>query len=297
MLLVLASAALGLTVFLLSRLAIESVGNRWRAEQTVRRADLLRPEGTTWQRTLLGVVGKVFERVNRTKLGQDYLATLRRDNIAAANPWNLNEHELLQLAEVLFVGVTLLAWTFFAVVYGSLNIFLGLGAGAIAGFAPGYIIGHKSVQRRIEINRALPFSLDLLVLTMEAGSGFQESVEILTESNSASPMAHEFSRYLQTVRLGKTRNAALTEMAERVRSDDLTPVVDAINTGEELGTPVGKILRIQAEGIRASRSQRAEKLAAEASSKILFPTLLIMFAVLLMLMGPVIIKAVRGDMY
>jgi tight adherence protein C len=159
------------------------------------------------------------------------------------------------------------------------------------------MIGHRSVQRRIAINRALPFSLDLLVLTMEAGSGFQESIEILTESDRCSPMAQEFTHYLQAVRLGKTRKSALSEMAERVRSDDLTPVVDAINTGEELGTPVGKILRIQAEGIRAARSQRAEKLAAEASSKILFPTLLIMFAVLLMLMGPVIIRAVRGDMY
>lgn len=182
-------------------------------------------------------------------------------------------------------------------IYGTFNFFTGLGIGLVAGFAPGYIIGHKSVQRRILINRALPFSLDLLVLTMEAGSSFLESIKTLIESDPTSPMGQEFTYFLQAVDHGKTRKAALSEMAERVRSDDLTPVVDAINTGEELGTPVGKILRIQAEGIRAARSQRAEKLAAEASSKILFPTLLIMVAVLLMMMGPVIIKAVRGDLY
>ena len=110
-------------------------------------------------------------------------------------------------------------------------------------------------------------------------------------------MAQEFTYFLQAVRHGKTRRTALSDMAERIGSKDLAPVIDAINTGEQLGTPVGKTLRIQAEGIRAVRTQRAEKIAAEASSKILFPTLLIMIAVLLMLMGPVIIKAVRGDLY
>ena len=227
----------------------------------------------------------------------NYKATLRRDNIAAAYPWNLDEDELLELAEILFVGVTLLALIGFLILFDSFSLFTALGLGVCAAFAPGYIVGHKSVQRRIAINRALPFSLDLMVLTMEAGSTFQESIETLIDSDPDSPMGQEFTYFLQAKLHGKTRHAALAEMAERVGSNDLTPVVDAVNTAEELGTSIGKILRIQAEGIRGTRSQRAEKLAAEASSKILFPTLLIMVAVLLMMMGPVIIKAVRGDLY
>jgi tight adherence protein C len=102
---------------------------------------------------------------------------------------------------------------------------------------------------------------------------------------------------LQAIQHGKTRRAALLEMADRVKSEDLAPVIHGINTGEELGTPIGSVLRVQADGIRLKRTQRAEKLAAEASSKILFPTLLIMVAVLLMLMGPVIIKGFRDGWF
>ncbi len=297
MYLILASLALGLTVFLTTRLALAQGTARWNAERTVRRADVLRPAAADWRRTLLGLVGHAFARANRLGPVQNYLAVLRRDNIAAGDPWTLDETELLELSELLLAAVAVLVWVGLLAVYGGFYFFAGLGLGVFAGFAPGYIIGHKSVQRRILINRALPFALDLLVLTMEAGSSFQESIVILTESDRTSPMAQEFTHFLQAVRYGKTRKAALAEMAERIRSDDLTPVVDAINTGEELGTPVGKILRIQAEGIRATRTQRAEKLAAEASSKILFPTLLIMLAVLLMMMGPVVIKAVRGNLF
>jgi tight adherence protein C len=297
MLLLLGSLALSITVFLMTRLVLQFGVDRWQAEHTIRRADVLRPEAADWKRKLLAVAGHAFDRINRMPLMQNYRATLRRDNIAAGNPWDLDEKELLELSELLFVGATVATWIVLFVFYGSLNLIIGLVLGFICAFAPGYVIAHKSVRRRILINRALPFSMDLLVLTMEAGSSFQEAIEILTSSDPAGPMAQELTYFLLAVRHGKPRKNALAEMAERVRSDDLTPVVDAINTGEDLGTPVGRILRIQAEGIRAARSQRAEKLAAQASSKILFPTLLIMVAVLLMLMGPVIIKAVRGQMY
>lgn len=226
-----------------------------------------------------------------------YRRRFSKDIQAAGDPWNMNADDVIAMSELAFAGITLLTWTFLLITFASFQFVLGLVFGLLAGLTPGYLLGQKAIERRIQINRQLPFALDLLILAMEAGSSFLESIATLVSSNPLSPLAQEFHLVLQAIQHGKTRRAALQEMAERVQSDDLSPVVHGINTGEELGTPIGSVLRVQAEGIRLKRSQRAEKLAAEASSKILFPTLLIMVAVLLMLMGPVIIKGVRDGWF
>jgi len=241
--------------------------------------------------------GKYLRRLNNRPELVRYLDKVRIDNIAAGVPWGFSAEEILALGEMLFILAAPFTWLFMLFTLGSLNLFTGLVIASLFALAPGYMIGQKAVARRVQINRKLPFALDLLILCMEAGSGFLESIEILVTSNPEDPISNEFELLLKGVRYGSTRQQALVDMAERVRSNDLTPIVHALNTGEEMGTPTGDILRLQAQGIRARRSQRAEKLAAEASSKILFPTLLIMVAVLLMLMGPVIIKGVRGDWF
>jgi tight adherence protein C len=297
MILLLASLSMLFSAFLLTRMLLVRATARWQEEKTARKSSLFPGEPQDWTRTVLAVTGRIFSRVNRIPKVVDYRLKLRQDNIAAADPWNLNEYELLALSELAAVVIAVLAWLGMLVFYGSFNFITGIALGIFAGFLPGYIITQRAVQRRIAVNRALPFSLDLMVLCMEAGSSFLESIQTLVDSDPASPLAQEFNYFLQSVRHGKIRRTALDEMAERVRSDDLKPVADAINTGEEMGTPVGRILRFQSEGLRNVRSQRAEKLAAEASSKILFPTLLIVLAVMLMLMGPVIIKMVHGDWF
>ncbi|HEV2992578.1 MAG TPA: type II secretion system F family protein [Candidatus Angelobacter sp.] len=226
-----------------------------------------------------------------------YRERLSRDILTAGDPWHQTPNEIIAMAELSFVVVMLLAWLFLSSLFGSFQFFLGIVFGGLAALTPGYLLGQKAVARKIMVNRQLPFALDLLILSMEAGSSFLESIETLVTSNPTSPLAEEFNHVLQAIQHGKTRRAALLEMADRVKSEDLAPVIHGINTGEELGTPIGSVLRVQADGIRLKRTQRAEKLAAEASSKILFPTLLIMVAVLLMLMGPVIIKGFRDGWF
>jgi len=210
---------------------------------------------------------------------------------------DMTADEIVAMEELAFAGVTSIIFVFLLLAFGEFHFLPPLALGALAGMTPGYLVHQKAIERRIRINRQLPFALDLLILSMEAGSAFLESIEILVSSNPTSPLAQEFYLVLQSIQHGRTRRVALEEMDVRVDSEDLRPVVHGINTGEELGTPIGSVLRVQAEGIRMKRSQRAEKLAAEASSKILFPTLLIMVAVLLMLMGPVIIKGVRDGWF
>jgi tight adherence protein C len=243
------------------------------------------------------VACKYIARWNTHSALNRHRERLNRDILVAGDPWGMAPNEIIAMSELSFVIVMPLAWIFLSSLFGSFQFFLGIVFGALAALTPGYLLGQKAVARKILVNRQLPFALDLLILSMEAGSSFLESIQTLVTSNPESPLAQEFNHALQAIQHGKTRRAALLEMAERVKSDDLSPVIHGINTGEELGTPIGSVLRVQADGIRLKRTQRAEKLAAEASSKILFPTLLIMVAVLLMLMGPVIIKGVRDGWF
>lgn len=285
------------SVLLLSRAALGFASERWRQD----RGFLLE----TWNQRLamppalrfFSVACMYLSRWNTHPYLEKYRVRYSREIIAAGDPWGMNAGEVIAMAELAFASVTLFTWIFLLITFGRFQFFLGLVLGVLALLTPGYLLGQKVIVRRIEINRQLPFALDLLILSMEAGSSFLESLETLVSSNPATPLAQEFYHVLQAIQHGKTRRAALLEIAERVNSEDLSPVIHGINTGEELGTPIGSVLRLQAEGIRMKRSQRAEKLAAEASSKILFPTLLIMVAVLLMLMGPVIIKGVRDGWF
>src|SRR5437763_1785273 len=121
MLLLVGSLSFGITVFLVARMVLAYGDARWRAEQTARKADVLHPAAADRKRTLLGVTGHAFAWINRQPIMQSYLGVIRRDNIAAGDPWDLSEQEILQLSELLFVGVALLAFVGFFLAYGTFN--------------------------------------------------------------------------------------------------------------------------------------------------------------------------------
>jgi tight adherence protein C len=84
-------------------------------------------------------------------------------------------------------------------------------------------------------------------------------------------------------------------MAERSRQSDLKAVSYALIQADELGVPIGPILRIQSDQLRQRRFDRAEKLANEAPVKMLGPLLLCIFpAVLIVLLAPILIQAVKN---
>ena len=99
------------------------------------------------------------------------------------------------------------------------------------------------------------------------------------------------------IQMGAPRRVALRNMADRVRQPDLKAVAFALVQADELGVPIGPILRIQAEQLRARRFDRAERLASEAPVKMLGPLLLCIFpAVMLVLLAPILIEAVKNIM-
>jgi tight adherence protein C len=174
-------------------------------------------------------------------------------------------------------------WSFFLVVIAAL------------GFSPWMWLRSALKERQQNIERALPFVLDLLTLSVEAGLDFMTAIQRIIEKRAIDPLTEELVRVFREVLLGKTRKEALKDMADRVGQDDLNTVVQALVQADELGVSIGSMLRIQAEQMRTRRFQRAEKAANEAPVKMLFPLVAFIFpAVFLVLLGPVIVQIFRS---
>ena len=150
-------------------------------------------------------------------------------------------------------------------------------------------------QRHFAIMRALPFVLDLLTLSVEAGMDFMSALQRNCERRRLDPLNEELIRMTKESQAGTPRRAALRNMAERVRQPDLRGVANALIQADELGVSIGSMLRIQSEQLRGRRFDRAEKLANEAPVKMLGPLLLCIFpAVALILLGPLVMQAAKG---
>ena len=153
----------------------------------------------------------------------------------------------------------------------------------------------KAVKKRhLQIQKDLPFTLDLLTLAVEAGMDFMSAIQRNVEHDHLNPLDEELIRVLHENQLGKTRREALKSMSERVNLPELKSVVNALVQADELGVSIGSILKIQSEQMRQKRFERAEKLAQEAPVKMLFPLLCCIFpAVILILMGPIILSMLK----
>jgi tight adherence protein C len=67
----------------------------------------------------------------------------------------------------------------------------------------------------------------------------------------------------------------------------MTSFVAAIIQSEQLGVSMANVLRIQSDGMRVKRRQRAEEEAQKAPIKMLFPMAILIFpSLLIILLGP-----------
>ncbi len=166
----------------------------------------------------------------------------------------------------------------------------------VAGFYayPGLWLARALKARQRCIQKALPFVMDLLTLSVEAGLDFMSAMQRIVERRKMDPLGEEFVRVLREIQLGKTRRDALRDMADRVDQRDVQAVVNALVQADELGVGIAMILRIQADQMRQKRFERAEKQANEAPVKMLFPLVAFIFpAVFLVLLGPIILQMLR----
>jgi tight adherence protein C len=166
----------------------------------------------------------------------------------------------------------------------------GLLFGLIGFLAPDGLLNAKAKTRQEEIRKALPDSMDLLTVSVEAGLGFDAALAQVAQ-NVPGELSKEIVRMLQEIQLGVARIDALRDVAERTDVEDLRTFVLAMIQADIFGVSVAKVLRSQSKEIRTRRRQRAEGKAMQIPVKMLFPLIFcIMPALLVVLAGPAIIR-------
>ena len=162
--------------------------------------------------------------------------------------------------------------------------------GAVLGyFFPTMWIRAKITRRQQGIVRALPDALDLLVICVEAGLGFDAAMGKVYEKWD-NDLAIAFGRVLREIQLGKKRREALRDMANRMEVPDVTSFIAAIIQADQLGVSMSKILRVQSDQMRVKRRQRAQEKAHQAPVKMMIPMVFLIFpSIWIVLLGPSII--------
>ena len=149
---------------------------------------------------------------------------------------------------------------------------------------------HKAIQR------ALPFVIDLLTLSVEAGIDFMSGLQRAVERRRMDPLTEELIRMIHEIQLGAPRRVALRNLSQRVNMPDMRSFAFSLIQADELGVSIGVILRIQSDQMRQRRFDRAERLANEAPVKMLGPLMLFIFpAVFIVLLGPILAR-VAGNL-
>jgi tight adherence protein C len=208
----------------------------------------------------------------------------------------VTEAQVVGLSWMAGIGLPTLFW----ILYGPapLDMMLKVMAIFISGMLgfrlPGIIIGGRAKKRKEQIIKDLPFALDLLSISVEAGMGFDGALAAVGE-RSRGALADEIGHTLTEVRLGKPRDQALMDLGNRTGVDDLKTFVGAVCFVSQLGGSLSSVLKVQAEALRVRRRQRAEEKAMKAPVKMMMPLVLFIFpAIFIVILVPGLIQLKEG---
>ena len=174
-----------------------------------------------------------------------------------------------------------------------LKLLLGTIFIVIGAIIPFFNIWQIAQKRSEEILRDLPFIIDIISSSMNAGLDFNASVAHLSEINNKDHVVlkDEFMSYLKEVQLGKSRAEALRDMEKRICVKEFSRFIFAILHGIETGVSIVEVMRVQAVEIRRLRSTLAEQEAAKAPSKMIVPMVIFIFpSMFIIIFTPILIK-------
>ncbi|MEO0454912.1 MAG: type II secretion system F family protein [Verrucomicrobiota bacterium] len=135
------------------------------------------------------------------------------------------------------------------------------------------VIQGKAQKRKKEIQLALPFSFDLISISVSAGMAFDGAMATVSERTSGA-FSEELKRTLREINLGISRDQALNNLATRTGVEDLKSFITAVNYISKLGGNITEVIEVQTEALRTKRRQRAEEKANQAPVKIMIPLVL-----------------------
>jgi len=160
-------------------------------------------------------------------------------------------------------------------------------------FLPRYILKRMIGSRQRLIRWGLADALDLMVISIEAGLGLNAAMlKVASELKEVHPdVSEEFELANLEIRVGRERDEALRNLAERTGVDDLRSLVAMLIQTDKFGTSIARAIRAFSDSLRTKRRQRAEQAAQKAAVKLLIPLALFLFPTLFIaILGPAAIN-------
>jgi tight adherence protein C len=171
--------------------------------------------------------------------------------------------------------------------------------GAVGFYLPGYVVGAIRKKRMEGVFLGLPDAIDLMVVCIEAGLGFDTAMRRVTQELARAwpVLCEEFSIALFQAQMGRSRKDVLRDLGVRTGVDDMRSLAAVVIQAERFGSSIGSALRVQSESMRTKRRQLAEERAAKTAVKIMIPLILFIFpGVFVILVGPAALQIAKTMM-
>jgi tight adherence protein C len=221
---------------------------------------------------------------------QGYAAWLDKKLAAAGRPKAWPLARVVMVKPLLGMAGALLGILAFAADPSALKFALLLGITALSYFVPDILIRNYADKRRELIKLELPNALDQMLISVQAGLGFETAMARAGESGKG-PLADEIVRTLQDIQVGRSRKEAYLALAQRVDVPDLRSFVRAVVQADSYGIAIAGVLKSQAQVMRVKRRQRAEEHAMKMPVKMLFPLICsILPALFIVVLGPTVLS-------
>ncbi|HEY7792873.1 MAG TPA: type II secretion system F family protein [Gaiellaceae bacterium] len=244
------------------------------------------PGPSRWE----GMSARHAGRLARLATRLDPRATVDRVGtrlVAAGMAHKLSPQAFLAL-KIVFAAAGVAGGSLLGMLNGSATrvLLFGVAGGALGFFLPDLRVGSRAQKRREQMRRDLPDALDVLAISVEAGLGFDAALAKVGE-HLKGPLVDELDLTLNEMRVGETRVNALRKLAARTGLPEVQSFVQALLYADQLGSPLGRVLRVQAADARRRRQVAAEERAMKAPVKMLLPILVFIFPVLfVVILGP-----------
>ncbi len=160
-------------------------------------------------------------------------------------------------------------------------------------YGTSYFLTSRVKSRKEAILRELPDTMDVLMVSVEAGLGLDAAI-VRQYAKNKSVVLTELNGAIREVQMGVPRRTALKEMADRCDVKELTAFVTALLQADQLGVPIKNVLDVQSERLRVERKQMIQAKAAKAPIKIMLPTVMFIFPVIfIILLGPAAVSMIE----
>jgi tight adherence protein C len=246
------------------------------------------PQGQDANAPVLAAALKAGTAWIGSRFSSKYLQDLEKQLIMAGLETKLQPAQFVMIRIAICVGLPLL----FSIPLHGLPVRMLAQSVALGWVVPRFWLKRKIAERQHKILKALPDTIDLLTVSVEAGLGFDAAASKIGEKVTG-PLGDEFRQYLRLVRMGTVRREAMRELGDRSGVSDLHTFATGLIQADQLGVSMSKVLRVQSEEMRRRRRQRAEEKAMKAPIKMLFPLVFFIFpTIFIVLLGPAVIQLI-----